>query len=587
MHILHKFANMLPERRDLYNLARSQIFAITTIVLCSAAAQALSPLGLRTTVNGLTQKDVSQAMIGIASYVAMLFVARTAQAILNTQFGKLWRPIRKMAWTHAYRSVIEADHRILGRKNTGEISQSIADGLAGLRTILRSFIFGLIPTLIQGTVILFVIVYLGHFEFILAIAGFALIYGLAFHFGTRQQIEAQRRAVDADTRTAGLGSEIIYGRESARLLGIRERLVDQLKFALESSEQHWATSSEKQRNNQILLIVIFVSFLGISLSICAYKTAAGTMSVGDFILINAYMLQVMGPVERLSASSREFLLGQTRLEKLSTFLSQQNGFKSEPAGVKLADPSSPTLSIDNLVFGYETDREVIRGANLRIEAGKTIALVGRSGSGKSTLWRIICNLLQPTSGSIGWNGVQTKDLDPDSLKDSIAVAQQENTMFSATILENITLWSENFTEVEIDRILEAAALKALIDRLPMGVNTPIGERGYRLSGGERQRVALARAMFRKPRLLILDEATSALDAETENLLLTKIVENHDSATIIIITHKLSTIRNVDHIFFLHNGVIAENGSHEELLALSGMYSAMWTAQSTDLCATLR
>lgn len=581
MPSLQKFANILPDREELYNSARPQIFAVAIIVLCSAAAQALSPLGLRTTVNGLTHKDVYQAMIGIASYAVMLFVARGAQAILNTQFGEFWRPIRKTAWIHAYRSVIEADHRVLGRKNTGEISQMITDGLVGLRTMLRSFVFGLIPTLIQGTVILLVIFYLGHFEFLLAIAGFALLYGLAFHSGTRQQIEAQRKAVDADTRTAGLGSEIIYGRESARLLGIRERLVEKLKSALESSEQHWAISSEKQRNNQIFLIVIFVLFLGASLCVCAYKVSTGVMNVGDFILINAYMLQVMAPVERLSASSREFFLGQTRLENLSTFLSQQNDLKSEPAGGKFTDPSSPTLSIDNLAFGYETDRQVIRGANLRIEAGKTIAIVGRSGSGKSTLWRIICNLLQPASGSIDWNGVQTKDLDPNLLKDSIAVAQQENTMYSATLLENITLWAEDFSDVEIDEILEAASLKALINRLPKGVNTPIGERGYRLSGGERQRVALARAMFRKPRLLILDEATSALDAETENFLLTKITENHAEATIIIITHKLSTIRNVDQIFVLHDGVITENGSHEELLALSGMYSAMWTAQSSS------
>lgn len=579
MPIRDKYSIILPEIKSTLAQIRPQTMAVALLIFISATAQALSPLGLRAVINALTYKDIHLALFGIILYSSMIFASRGAQARLSLQFGQFWRPIRKNVWISVYKKVMAADSQTLGQKSTGEISQIISDGLSGLRTTLRSFIFGVIPTIIQAIVVLIVVIHLGHYEFLIAIAGFAIVYGLVFHLGTRHQVEVQRKAIDADTRVAGLGSDIIYGRESAKLFGIQGKLSDRLSSALEKSEQNWSRSSTILNRNELILVLIFVLSLATTLGVCTYQVSIGSMSIGDFVLINAYMFQIMTPVERISSSSRELLRGAARFENLSSFLQKQNSSDVPLDQHKTLNPSPLSLSVENLFFGYGPEHQVIRGASFQIEAGKSIAIVGRSGSGKSTLWRIICNLYEPASGSIELDGTPTRNIEAASFRNSIAVTQQENTMYNATILENITLWSANYSQKEIDDLLRIVSLQDLTEKLPRGINTPVGERGYRLSGGERQRVALARAIFRKPRLLILDEATSALDPETENSVLHNIFKGNFETTIIMITHKLSLIRNVDKILVLHDGLIAEHGSHDELLALNGNYSAMWAAQN--------
>jgi ABC-type multidrug transport system fused ATPase/permease subunit len=578
----------LSEKYDVISIAvkrggrslKIQAVMVAALILMTAIAQALGPLGLRTAVNALTVSDVSRALIGTCFYAGLIWLGRAAQARLVLQFGYLWRPLRKSILLTVYNRVLTADSQDIIQKGTGQVSQIIAGGLSGIRTVLRSCTFGVAPTIIQAAAVLFIIIYVGRLEFLVAIAGFAIFYGLVFHLGTRRQMDIQREAVDADTHIAGLGSELILGQESIKLLGIQGKINENLLSAVERSETGWSLFNRGMHRNQQVLILVFVAVLVSILSFSVIQVSNGRMEIGDFVLINAYLFQIIAPIERLSSASRDLLEGLVHVEKLFQFLQHKS------TGGHLADKREQlgceplSLQVENLWFGYDVNKPVIRGASFDIKAGKSVAIVGQTGSGKSTLWRVICGLYMPAKGSVEINGIPVNEIELESFRKSISVVQQENAIFNATIRQNITLWDDSLPAGQLDEILRITALDDLIANLPRGVDTQIGERGFFVSGGERQRITLARALLKEPRLLILDEATSALDIMTENAILANIDLYLKNATKVIITHRISTALICDEILVLDNGDIIERGSHEALLALGGRYKAMWMSQNT-------
>lgn len=577
----------LPEKYDVISIAvaqgarglKIQAMIVIVLVLLTAVAQAIAPLGLRTAVNALTVSDIDEALLGTCFYAGLIWLGRAAQTRLVLQFGYLWRPLRKSILVAVYNRVLATDSQNIVQKGTGQVSQIIAGGLSGIRTVLRSCIFGLAPTIIQAAAVLFIIVYVGRPEFLIAVAGFIICYGFIFHFGTRRLMGTQREAVDADTQIAGLGSEMILGQETIKLYGIQDTVNKNLLSSLNQSETKWSLFNQGINNNQQVLITIFSLVLISILSLSIVQISNGRMAIGDFILINAYLFQIIAPIERLSSASRDLLEGLVHVEKLFLFLPQKSNLeglkdKGEPLG------SGPlTLQVENLWFSYDKCKPVIRGASFEIKAGKSIAIVGQTGSGKSTLWRLICKLHTPAKGSVELNGIPVNEIELASLRKSISVVQQENTIFNATIRQNITLWDDDFTDEQLAEVLDITALDALVAGLSKGIDTPIGERGLFISGGERQRIILARALIRKPQLLILDEATSALDVITENKILRKAGASLKNTTRLVITHRISTALLCDEIIVLDEGNIIEKGSHEELLSLDGRYKVMWMSQN--------
>ncbi|HEV2505496.1 MAG TPA: ABC transporter ATP-binding protein [Mesorhizobium sp.] len=577
----------LPEKYDVISIAVSQAgrglkiqaLIVLALIFMTALAQAIAPLGLRTAINALTVSNVDQALIGTCIYAGLIWLGRAAQTRLVLQFGYLWRPLRKSILVTVYNRILGADSRDIVHKGTGQVSQIIANGLSGIRTVLRSFTFGLAPTIIQAAAVLFIIIYVGHPEFLVAISGFVICYGLIFHLGTRRLMGTQREAVEADTQIAGLGSEVIFGLEPIKLYGIQKKISSNLLSALNQSEAKWSLFNRGIDKNQQVLIFVFVAVLTLILGFSAIQISNGKMAIGEFVLINVYLFQIIAPIERLSSASRDLLEGFVHVEKLFLFLPnhsdrEQQQDDKEPLGI---DPL--TLQVADLWFSYDKCKPVIRGASFEIKAGRSIAIVGQTGSGKSTLWRIICKLHKPAQGSVEFNGIPLDEIEPTSLRKSISVVQQENTIFNATIRQNITLWDDDFADEQLTEVLNVTALDALIASLPKGIDTAIGERGFFISGGERQRICLARALIRQPRLLILDEATSALDVITENKILRRAEAYLKNTTKLVITHRISTALLCDEILVLDNGNIVERGSHEDLLPLGGPYSAMWISQN--------
>jgi ABC-type multidrug transport system fused ATPase/permease subunit len=306
------------------------------------------------------------------------------------------------------------------------------------------------------------------------------------------------------------------------------------------------------------------------------------LTVGDFVLITSYMLQVIRPVEALGYAMQGFSQGAAMLEKMLALFHE----KSEPPQPGNAGPLEGPghLEFENVTLSYGPHRAALQGVSFKVPAGKTVGIVGASGSGKSTLVRLLVRLLEPDTGRILLDGVPISALSLATLRQSIAVVPQDTVLFNDSVGDNIAFGKAGCTQEEIEQAASRAHLDELIASLPDTYDTNVGERGLKLSGGERQRLSIARAAIKRPRIYIFDEATSALDSVTELEIARNLQEVSRSITTLVITHRLSTVVHADEIIVLEAGTVVERGTHASLLRLCGRYAAFWTAQQTGAVA---
>jgi ATP-binding cassette subfamily B protein len=308
------------------------------------------------------------------------------------------------------------------------------------------------------------------------------------------------------------------------------------------------------------------------------------LTIGGFVLVNTYMLQLVRPVEMLGYAMQAFSQGIAMLEKLLELLQQDTEAPSlVPSSSSMtpssADPDGPgALEFENVSLSYHSDRAILKGLSFVVPAGNTLGIVGSSGGGKSTIVRLAVRLLEPNSGRILLNGLPITEISLDTLRRSIAVVPQDTALFDDTIAFNIGFGKVGSTRAEIERAAKLANLHDRILRMPEGYNTRVGERGMKLSGGERQRVSIARAAIKKPQMFMYDEATSSLDSRTEQDILKNLRDISHSSTTLVIAHRLSTVAHADEIIVLEEGSIVERGSHLTLLHNEGRYATLWRAQ---------
>jgi ATP-binding cassette subfamily B protein len=303
------------------------------------------------------------------------------------------------------------------------------------------------------------------------------------------------------------------------------------------------------------------------------------MTIGDFVLVNTYMLQVIRPVEMLGYAMQGFSQGMAMLRKMLELFHE----KSEPAATTEADvlTGPGALRFDRVSLSYSPDRAVLKDVSFTLPAGKTLGVVGASGAGKSTIVRLLVRLYDPDGGEILFDGIPTSELSLSQLRRAIAVVPQDTILFNDTIGYNIGFGRFGSTQKEIEEAARLAHLHDFIMSLPDRYETKVGERGVKLSGGERQRVSIARAALKRPRIYVFDEATSSLDSRTEREILSNLHEISRSSTTLIIAHRLSTVVHADEIIVLGNGTVLERGTHAQLLQLDGAYAALWRAQQQE------
>ncbi|MEO1019976.1 MAG: ATP-binding cassette domain-containing protein, partial [Pseudomonadota bacterium] len=355
------------------------------------------------------------------------------------------------------------------------------------------------------------------------------------------------------------------------------RIQNRMEVAFTRTERYWTEFFSRKALNGVLVATIFTISLGSAVYIAVHEVQQGRMNLGDFVLINAYMLQIFRPMETLGFAIRDIAQGLAFIEKMTDVFRQEK----EPASFvdRSCLPNGPgELVFDDVSFSYNKERPILRNVNFTITAGKTTALVGASGSGKSSLIRLLVRFFEPDSGRILLDGISIAEISAQNLRGAIAIVPQDTVLFNDTIAYNIAVGCAGSC---IDEIREAARLANIHDFIvarPNGYETRVGERGLKLSGGEKQRIAIARATLKKPRIFVFDEATSSLDSKTEQKILRNLSDVSKGTTTLIIAHRLSTIIEADEILVLERGAIVERGTHRELLRRGGLYQKMWSAQ---------
>jgi ATP-binding cassette, subfamily B, heavy metal transporter len=408
------------------------------------------------------------------------------------------------------------------------------------------------------------------------LATVALYLGFTYQ-ATEWRIAIRRKMNDSDTDANTKAIDSLLNYETVKYFGAEDREARRYDRSMERYE----TASVKAYTSLAVLnagqAVIFTVGLGAVMVMCAYGIRSGTNTIGDFVMINAMMIQLSQPLNFMGMLYREIKQAVTDIEIMFSILAREPEIQDHP-GAKPLKVTRGAIRFDDVKFAYEPQRPILKGLAFEVPAGKTVAIVGPSGAGKSTISRLLFRFYDVTGGRVLIDGQDIRDVTQSSLRSAIGMVPQDTVLFNDTIRYNIRYGRWEASDAEVEEAARLAQIDGFIRLSPHGYETEVGERGLKLSGGEKQRVAIARTILKGPPILVLDEATSALDSHTEKEIQDALERISRNRTTLVIAHRLSTIVGADEIIVLDKGLIAERGTHRELLAASGLYASMWNRQ---------
>lgn len=487
------------------------------------------------------------------------------------------RALRKLAletFTHIHRLSL----RYHITRKTGGLSRIIERGVKGVDFLLRFMLFSIGPLILELALVSGIFAVMFGIQYMLVVMVTIAIYVTYTFKVTEWRVAIRRKMNDQDTDANQKAIDSLLNFETVRYFGAAGREAARYDRAMEGYE------SAAVKTGQSLSILnagqasIITAGLVIVMVMAARGVQAGALTVGDFVMVNAYMIQITMPLNFLGTVYRE-------IRQALVDMGQMFGLLSQPAEISDAPDARPLrvtgghVRFDDVRFAYDAERPILKGITLDVPAGQTVALVGASGSGKSTIGRLLFRFYDVTGGAVTIDGQDIRQVTQESLHAAIGVVPQDTVLFNDTIYYNIAYGRPEATRAEIEEAAKAAKIHDFILSLPDGYNTTVGERGLKLSGGEKQRVGIARTLLKNPPILLLDEATSALDTQTESGIQASLREMGQGRTVITIAHRLSTIADADRIVVLEAGCVLEEGTHEALLELGGRYAAMWARQA--------
>ena len=566
----------------------SHIRVVIAVALLIAAkiATVLVPLVYSRAVDALAPKNAPNAPSTLILVPAALIVAYGLLRIASAGFGELRDAVFAAVQQRSARlmalETFQHLHRLSLRfhldRATGGLSRTIERGTNGVQAVLRLAVFNIIPTLLEVLMVTAIIWRVFDWQFA-AVTALAVGLYLAFTlFFSNYRVAVRRTMNQSDTDAQSKAVDSLLNYETVKYFGNEAHESGRFDVALARYEKAAVKSQVTLNMLNLGQAAIIAAGLTAVMLMAAAGVRDGSMTVGKFVLVNTYLMQLYQPLNFLGFVYREIKQGLIDMESMFRLLSLEQEVADAPGAPALIAPEGEVV-FDDVHFGYGPAREILKGLSFRIPPGGSLAIVGPTGAGKSTVSRLLFRFYDPTQGSIRIDGQDIRDITQDSLRAAIGVVPQDTVLFNDTIRYNIAYGRPNATQAEIEHAARLAQVHDFVLRLPEGYETKVGERGLKLSGGEKQRVAIARTILKNPRILILDEATSALDTGTEQEIQSALRAVSHNRSTLTIAHRLSTVVDSDEIIVLHHGQVAERGRHAQLLAQDGVYARMWAMQA--------
>jgi ABC-type transport system involved in Fe-S cluster assembly fused permease/ATPase subunit len=559
------------------------VLAIGMLVLAKVIA-VYTPILYKGAVDSLADKGVPDLALGAVGLTVAYGMARLMtvgfQQLRDAVFAPVaQRALRRLALT-TFRHIHRLSMRYHITRKTGGLSRIIERGVKGVEFLLRFMLFSIIPLFLELIMVAVILTILFDGRYLAVVALTIALY-IWFTFKvTEWRVKLRREMNDSDTDANQKAIDSLLNYETVKYFSAEEREVARYDVSMRAYAQAaLKTSYSLAFLNFGQSVLITAGLIGVMV-LAAIGVQNGNLTVGDFVMVNAYMLQITIPLNFLGTVYREIRQSLVDMGEMFDLLEQPTEVSDQP-GAPDIEINGGKIELEGLHFGYDPEREILKGISLTVPAGKTVAIVGATGSGKSTIGRLLFRFYDVTGGSLKIDGQDVRDVAQSSLHRAIGVVPQDTVLFNDTIRYNIGYGLENATQEQIEQAARDAQIHDFIVTLPDGYDTTVGERGLKLSGGEKQRVGIARTLLKNPPILLLDEATSALDSDTEQEIKDALMRAGEGRTVITIAHRLSTIAEADQIIVLEKGEIVERGTHDALLEKQGRYAHLWNRQQMD------